>query len=46
MEKNNFSKLSTEQITKRLLLMINDGQTSNPLFQSYLEEAKLRLGIK
>lgn len=46
MEKIDLSKLSTEQITKRLLLMINDGQTESPLFKSYLDEAKSRTGVE
>lgn len=45
MEGLNFKKMSTEQITRKLLLMIGDEQTSSPLFQPLLDEAKSRFEI-
>ena len=36
-------KMTTEQITRKLLLMIGDEQTSNPLFEPLLKEAQSRV---
>ena len=41
----NLANLSTAKLTKKLAFMLIDGQSENPLFQSYLEEAKKRLGL-
>ena len=38
--------LSTEELTKKLILMMHENQEKNPLFNAYLNEAKKRLKIK
>jgi len=45
MEHLNLKALSTSKLAKKLIFMLVDGQTSNPLYLPYLEELKERLGV-